>query len=59
MHVDDVVSMEDYDRRAPADWPHRIPNAGNADLTERLGDCIYDFPTERPFRVPVCMARKT
>jgi hypothetical protein len=38
MHVDEVVSLADYDRRAPADWPHRIPNAGSADVTERLGD---------------------
>jgi Nucleotide modification associated domain 2 len=43
MRVDEVVSLEGYDRRAPVDWPHRIPNAGSADVTERLGDCIYDY----------------
>jgi hypothetical protein len=21
-------------------WPHRIPNPGSADLSDRLGDCI-------------------
>jgi len=27
MHVDEVVSLEDYDKRALTDWPHRIPNS--------------------------------
>jgi hypothetical protein len=48
MHVDEVVSLEDYDKRAPTDWPHRIPNADSADLSERLGDCIYDFSSGTP-----------
>lgn len=53
MRVEDVLSLEEYDRRAPADWPHRIPNARSADLAERLGDCIYDYsrggdPVPRP-----------
>jgi len=52
MRVDEVMSLEDYDRRAPTDWPHRIPNAGSADLSERLGDCIYDYSSGRPVQRP-------
>jgi nicotinamide-nucleotide amidase len=52
MRVEEVMSLEEYDRRASTDWPHRIPNAASADLSERLGDCIYDFsgvtPVQRP-----------
>ena len=48
MRVDEVVSLEDYDRRTPVDWPHRIPDAGSADLAERLGDCIYDYSSGMP-----------
>ena len=52
MRVDEVVSLEDYDRRAPTDWPHRIPNVNTADLSERLGDCIYDYSSGRPVQRP-------
>jgi hypothetical protein len=52
MRVDEVVPLADYDRRAPADWPHRIPNVGSADLSERLGDCIYDYSSGRPVQRP-------
>jgi Nucleotide modification associated domain 2 len=38
MHIDEVVSLEDYDMRARTDRPHRIPNVDSADLSERLGD---------------------
>jgi hypothetical protein len=48
MRVEEVMSLEEYDTRASADWPHRIPNAGSADLSERLGDCIYDFSSGAP-----------
>jgi hypothetical protein len=43
MRVSEVVSMEDYDRLAPVRWPHRIPDVHSADLSERLGDCIYQY----------------
>ena len=43
LRVEEVLSLEQYDRRAPAAWPHRIPNTSSADLSERLGDCIYDY----------------
>jgi hypothetical protein len=33
MHVDEVLSLAQYDQRARTDWPHRIPNAGSADLS--------------------------
>ena len=52
MRVEEILSLQEYDRRARTDWPHRIPNAGSADLAERLGDHIYDFsggtPVQRP-----------
>ena len=48
MLVDDVLPIEEYDRRARADWPHRIPNVDSPDLSERLGDCIYDFSSGVP-----------
>ena len=52
MRVEEVVSLREYDKRAASDWPHRIPNAGSADLSDRLGDCIYDYsrgvPVQRP-----------
>jgi hypothetical protein len=43
MRVEEVVSLQDYDRLAPMRWPHRIPNVASMALQERLGDCIYDF----------------
>jgi hypothetical protein len=43
MCVEEVLSLREYDRQAPTRWPHRIPNVHSADLSERLGDCIYDF----------------
>jgi hypothetical protein len=52
MRVEAVLSLEEYDRRAPADWPHRIPNARSADLSERLGDCIYDYSHGDPISRP-------
>jgi Nucleotide modification associated domain 2 len=52
MRVEEVLSLEEYDRRARTDRPHRIPNVRSADLSERLGDCIYDYsrggPSLRP-----------
>jgi hypothetical protein len=52
MRVEEVVSLQEYDARASTDWPHRIPNVGSADLSERLGDCIYDFSSGRPAQRP-------
>jgi hypothetical protein len=46
------MSLEEYDSRASTDWPHRIPNAGSADLSDRLGDCIYDFASGAPVQRP-------
>ncbi len=52
MRVEEVMSLGEYDARAPTDWPHRIPNAGSADLSDRLGDCIYDFSSGAPVQRP-------
>jgi hypothetical protein len=52
MCVEDVLSLEAYDKRAPKDWPNRIPNVVSADLSERLGDCIYDFSQGTPVQRP-------
>lgn len=43
MKIEDVISLQDYDRFAPGHWPHRIPNINSLALQDRLGDCIYDF----------------
>lgn len=43
MRVEKVLSLKDYDQQANSNWPHRIPNIRSADLSERLGDCIYDY----------------
>jgi hypothetical protein len=52
MHADEVLSLEQYDMRAPTDWPHRKPNVDSADLSERLGDCVYDFAGGKPVQRP-------
>ncbi len=48
MRVEEVLSLKEYDHQAPSRWPHRIPNAQSADLSERLGDCIYDYASGGP-----------
>ena len=48
MRVDQILSLRDYDRLAPAYWPTRIPNLASAIVTDRLGDCIYDFSRGAP-----------
>jgi Nucleotide modification associated domain 2 len=42
MLVNDAISLEEYDRRAETEWPHRIPTISD-DPTTLLGDCIYNF----------------
>lgn len=48
MRVEEVLTMKEYDEQAPARWPHRIPDVRSADLSERLGDCIYDYSRGAP-----------
>ncbi len=52
MRVEAVLSLREYDAQAPTEWPYRIPDVGSLDLSERLGDCIYDYsqgvPKQRP-----------
>ena len=52
MRVEEVVSLEDYDRQARERWPDRIPNVQSPDLSERLGDCIYDYSGGRVIQRP-------
>jgi hypothetical protein len=52
MRVEAVLSLDEYDEQAPANWPHRIPNIDSSDLSERLGDCIYDFSSGKPVQRP-------
>lgn len=52
MKVEEVMSLAEYDRRAPQEWPHRIPDIGSRDLAARLGDCIYDFAGPQPKQRP-------
>jgi hypothetical protein len=48
MRVEAVVSLREYDERAPAEWPDRIPDIRSLDLSRRLGDCIYDYSHRLP-----------
>lgn len=48
MRVDQILSLADYDRHAATRWPHRIPNVTSPNLSDRLGDCIYDFSSGKP-----------
>lgn len=52
MCVEEVLTLKQYDQLAPSRWPSRIPDIRSADMSERLGDCIYDYssypPTQRP-----------
>ena len=51
MRVEEVLSLEDYDKQAPTEWLHRIPDVKSADLSKRLGDCIYyDFSKGEPMQ---------
>jgi hypothetical protein len=47
MRIDEVMSLADYDKFAPSRWPDRIPDVASPDLVDRLGDCIYDFSSEK------------
>src|SRR6266853_1360984 len=50
MRVDDVITFDEYDRRAPMEWPAKVPQPISRDLAERLGDCIYDYTNGSPPR---------
>lgn len=52
MHVESVLSLREYDEQAPTEWPYRIPDVGSLDLSERLGDCIYDYSQRTPKQRP-------
>jgi hypothetical protein len=52
MRVEEVLSLQEYDRQAKARWPHRIPDLHGAALQNRLGDCIYDFSDGTPIQRP-------
>jgi hypothetical protein len=52
MRVQEVMTLEAYDRAAPSRWPHRIPDIESPALQDRLGDCIYDFSTGTPVQRP-------
>jgi hypothetical protein len=50
MRVEEVLSLKEYDEQASDRFPHRIPNLESADLSERLGDCIYDYSQGIPLQ---------
>jgi hypothetical protein len=52
MRVDEVLSLADYDKQCRLHWHHRIPDILSSDLSERLGDCIYDFSRGEPIQRP-------
>jgi hypothetical protein len=47
MLVHEAITLEAYDQRSEAEWPHRIP-VFTGDPADRLGDCIYQFRAGRP-----------
>lgn len=52
MRVQEVLSLQEYDRQANARLPHRVPNIKSSALPDRLGDCIYDFSNGAPVQRP-------
>ncbi len=50
MRVKESVPWAEYDRRARVEWPHRIPNIHSLDMSERLGDCLYDHSGPEPIQ---------
>lgn len=43
MRVDEAITLEEYDRRAPSEWKHRIPDMSSRSRARTRGDCIYDY----------------
>src|SRR5690348_3505503 len=58
MRVEEVLTLAEYDRLAPRRWPHRIPKLNSPDLSERLGDCIYDYSSGKPAQRPGVHGRR-
>lgn len=58
MRVEEVLTLKEYDQQARRRWPHRIPNVDSADLSERLGDCIYDYSRGKPVQRPSVHGRE-
>jgi len=52
MRAEEVLSLRDYDFKAASRWPERIPNIYSADLSDRLGDWIYDYSRGKPCQRP-------
>jgi hypothetical protein len=55
MRVEKVLSLEQYAEEARSlysKWSHRIPNLQSADMSERLGGCIYDYSSGAPLQRP-------
>lgn len=50
MRVERVLSLEEYDREAPKQWPRRIPDFQSEVCAARLGDCIYAFNGGAPIQ---------
>ncbi len=48
MRVTDKMSLAEYDRRAAAEWPGKIPHHDKADPYTHLGDCIYKYIDSTP-----------
>lgn len=53
MRVDEAITLQEYDLRAPREWRHRLPDPSSRSRARRRGDCIYDYsaapwPRQRP-----------
>ena len=43
MRVGEILTLREYDSFAKQRWPYRIPDIRSAELSRKLGDCIYDY----------------
>lgn len=47
MRVTRILRMHEYDRHCRGALPGKIPDWRHPDFRRRVGDCIYDFSTDR------------
>lgn len=58
MRLDQMMTMEEYDRYTQLELPDKIPQMQSADLVRHYGDSIYDFSTSIPSLRPSVHTKK-
>ena len=48
MKVEDVISLQEYDRRSLMEFPEKIPDFTKLDQYAKLGDSIYSYHSGEP-----------